>query len=113
MGSSVAPSTDALGLRLSEEIWQWVAAIPPGRVATYGQIARLCGFPRHARYVGSTLKKLPKGSTLPWFRVLRATGELAFARGGSDWKRQKALLEAEGVWVVGGKVSLKLYKWDT
>jgi methylated-DNA-protein-cysteine methyltransferase-like protein len=95
MGSSVAPSTDALGLRLSEEIWQWVAAIPPGRVATYGQIARLCG------------------STLPWFRVLRATGELAFALGGSDWKRQKALLEAEGVWVVGGKVSLKLYKWDT
>lgn len=105
-----SPTTTSLSLR--EEIWQWVAAIPPGRVATYGQIARLCGFPRHARYVGTTLKHLPKGTTLPWFRVLRGTGELAFAPGGAAWKRQKALLEAQGVLMRGMKVPLKSYQWD-
>jgi methylated-DNA-protein-cysteine methyltransferase-like protein len=98
-----------LGLR--EEIWQWVAAIPPGRVATYGQIARLAGHPRHARYVGTTLKNLPKGTALPWFRVLRGTGELAFPPGGAAWKRQKALLEEDGVLMREMKVALKQYGW--
>jgi methylated-DNA-protein-cysteine methyltransferase-like protein len=99
-----------LGLR--EEIWQWVAAIPPGHVATYGQIARLAGHPRHARYVGTTLKHLPNGTALPWFRVLRGTGELAFPPGGAAWKHQKALLEEDGVLMRGMKVSLKQYGWD-
>jgi len=60
---------------LKEIIWQVVAAIPYGKVATYGQVAKLCGFPRHARYVGMTLRDLPNGSTLPWHRVVNAKGE--------------------------------------
>lgn len=50
---------------LKEEIWQIVAAIPEGSVATYGQIAHLAGFPGYARLVGSTLKKLPHDTRLP------------------------------------------------
>lgn len=98
---------------LRELIWQVVAAIPRGRVASYGQIARLCGYPSHARYVGTTMKNLPRGSTLPWHRVLRSNGELAFPVGSAPYKRQRALLEKETVAFKNGKVPLKQYRWDT
>lgn len=97
---------------LKQSLWQLVAAIPPGRVATYGQLARLAGYPSHARFVGTTLRQLPKGTTLPWFRVLRSSGELAFPVGSTAWKRQKALLEAEAVMFSGMKVALARYQWD-
>jgi methylated-DNA-protein-cysteine methyltransferase related protein len=96
---------------LAETFWQWVAAIPPGKVASYGQIARLAGYPSHARYVGTTLRKLPKGSKLPWFRVLRSSGELAFPVGSAAWRQQKQRLEAEGVVVLGSKVRLAQFGW--
>lgn len=106
MGTKPADST------LRELIWQQVAAIPRGRVATYGQIARLCGYPSHARYVGTTMKDLPQGSKLPWFRVLRSSGELAFPVGSAPYKKQKELLEREKVIFKGYKVSLREYQWD-
>jgi methylated-DNA-protein-cysteine methyltransferase-like protein len=97
---------------LNEEIWQWVAAIPAGKVATYGQIARLAGYPNHARYVGTTMKNLPRGTSLPWFRVLRSNGELAFPVASAPWKRQKALLEDEGVVFSNFRVALRQFQWD-
>ena len=51
---------------LTQAVWQLVAQIPKGRIATYGQIARLAGYPSHARFVGRTLSNLPKGTKLPW-----------------------------------------------
>ena len=99
-------------LQLKETLWQLVAAIPPGRVASYGQLAALAGYPSHARYVGTTLNHLPRDSTLPWFRVLRSSGELAFTPGSRAWERQKALLEAEGVLFRGNKVPLAEYRWQ-
>ncbi len=72
----------------------------------------LAASPGHARYVGTTLKQLPQGSTLPWFRVLRSAGELAFASGAAAWKRQQGLLEAEGVQFKGLKVPLQQYQWQ-
>jgi methylated-DNA-protein-cysteine methyltransferase-like protein len=101
-----------LSSSLKEEIWQLVASIPPGRVATYGQLARLAGFPNHARYVGTTLRQLPKGTTLPWFRVLKSNGELAFPPGSPAWKRQKKRLEAEGILMKGMKVPLGVYQYE-
>ncbi len=98
--------------KLKESLWQLVAAIPPGQVATYGQLARLAGYPNHARYVGTTLNHLPKGTALCWFRVLRSSGELAFPPDSAQWKRQKGLLEAEGVIFKGMKVPLKQYQWQ-
>ncbi|MES2626501.1 MAG: MGMT family protein [Pseudomonadota bacterium] len=101
-----------LASSLKEEIWQLVASIPRGKVATYGQLARLAGFPNHARYVGTTLKQLPKGTTLPWFRVLKSNGELAFPAGSPAWKRQKKHLEAEGILMKQMKVPLTTYQYE-
>jgi methylated-DNA-protein-cysteine methyltransferase-like protein len=97
---------------LREKIWQIVAAIPRGRVASYGQIARLAGYPGHARYVGTTLRQLPKASTLPWHRVLRSNGELAFPVGSAPHKKQRSLLAGEGVLFKEQRVALRLFQWD-
>lgn len=97
---------------LQEEIWQWVAAVPPGKVASYGQIARLAGYPRHARYVGAILRQLPIDSSLPWFRILRSNGELAFPAGSKAWHRQKNQLADDGVLLINQRVQMRLYQWD-
>ena len=52
----------------------FVAAIPFGQVATYGQIAALAGYPRRPRQVGMVLKGLPEDTDLPWHRVVNALG---------------------------------------
>lgn len=96
---------------MKETIWQIVAAIPRGRVATYGQVARLAGYPSHARYVGAILKNLPAGSTLPWHRVVNGRGRLSFPPGSASWQRQKDRLEAEGVVFTGSGFSLKTFQW--
>lgn len=97
---------------IRETIWQIVASIPQGRVATYGQVARLAGYPSHARFVGTTLKKLPKGTRLPWFRVVNGKGQLSFSVNSQAWRRQKKLLEAEGILFIGDRFSLKTCQWD-
>ena len=84
-----------------------VAAIPRGRVATYGQIADLAGMPRHARLVGRTLSNLPKGSRLPWHRVVRSDGRIAFPEGSAGWTEQHARLRAEGVALVRGRAVVR------
>jgi methylated-DNA-protein-cysteine methyltransferase-like protein len=84
-------------LSLKEIIWQIVASIPKGKVATYGQIAKAAGYPGHARYVGSTLKNLPKDTKLPWHRVINSQGRISFPINSSAYNKQKSRLEAEGV----------------
>lgn len=91
-------------------VWQVVAMIPKGKVASYGQIARLIGFPRHSRYVGSTLRDLPKGSKLPWYRVVNA--QLRISQRGGGEQRQRRLLEREGVEFVGDRVA-RSQRWET
>ncbi|MBD3162880.1 MAG: hypothetical protein GF346_10755, partial [Candidatus Eisenbacteria bacterium] len=51
---------------LYRRIWETVNRIPPGRVATYGQIATLAGLPGQPRLVGYALHRLPEGSPVPW-----------------------------------------------
>ncbi len=96
-------------LALNELIWQVVAAIPYGKVLTYGQVAKLCGFPNHARYVGTTLKHLPKDTTLPWHRVINAKGEISFPENSEPYNLQYSLLKAEGVKFKNGRLSLAIY----
>lgn len=92
-----------------ERIWTVVAAIPSGRVATYGQVAELAGLPRGARAVGRVMARLPAGTRLPWHRVINATGRVSIP--GAGGARQKALLEAEGVAFVEGRVDLARVRW--
>lgn len=104
------PVTDQQSGR--ERIWQVVSAIPPGRVATYGQVARLAQLPGYARYVGTVMKNLPQGSRLPWFRVVNARGQLSFPAGSAAYKRQRSLLEAEGIIFRNQRFSLRRYQWQ-
>lgn len=92
-----------------QRIWQVVAAIPAGRVATYGQVAELAGLPGGARQVGRALSGLPAGTRLPWQRVVRASG--ASALPGEAAERQLARLRTEGVALAAGKVDLKRSRW--
>lgn len=87
-------------------IWQLVASIPKGKVSTYGQIAKLAGYPGHARYVGTTLRNLPKNTSLPWHRVINSKGEISFPKGSEAYKKQMSLLESEGINLNNGKLTL-------
>lgn len=93
-------------------IWTTVGAIPSGKVASYGQIAELAGFPRHARQVGRILRELPEGTKLPWHRVVRTNGEIAFPEGSVQREEQTARLRAEGIVVKGGRVAMRTFRWQ-
>ncbi|MFN8010936.1 MAG: MGMT family protein [Holophagaceae bacterium] len=90
-----------------------VARIPEGRLASYGQVAALAGFPRRPRQVGMVLKGLPQGTELPWHRVVNAQGHIP-ARG--RWwgaLEQAARLKAEGILVDSqGNLDLAAHRWD-
>lgn len=88
-----------------------IAAIPAGKVCTYGKIAELAGLPRHARLVGRVLKNLPPGSRIPWHRVINSQGRSSFPEGTDAWHKQLQRLEAEGVILRGGKFDLREYLW--
>jgi methylated-DNA-protein-cysteine methyltransferase-like protein len=93
-------------------IYEVVARIPHGKVATYGQVAALAGIPRHARQVGYALYDLPSGAGLPWHRVINARGEVS-PRSEPGWDGfQRQLLEAEGVEFRRGRIDLKRYRWE-
>ena len=97
---------------LRARIYEVVARIPRGRVATYGQVAALAGAPRHARQVGYALHDLPQGTTVPWHRVINARGEVS-PRSEPGWDGfQRQLLEAEDVEFRGGRVDLRRYRWE-
>lgn len=88
--------------KFDQAIWQTVSRIRPGRVMSYGQVARAAGFPRHARMVSKAMSRSTE--PLPWYRVIRSDFTLAFQVGGEAYKRQRSLLEKEGVRFVGHKV---------
>ena len=90
--------------------------IPAGKVATYGQIALLCGKPGNSRQVGYGLKMGLAGRDVPAYRVVNAAGILSGAAYFDTFDMQKMLLEAEGVRVAwtekGFRVNLKEYGWN-
>ena len=94
-------------------IWDVVLKIPRGRVATYGQVARLAGLPNHARLAGYALHALPPKSSVPWHRVVNAKGEVSPRRDGSEHDRlQRLMLEKEKVrFDRSGRIPLALYRW--
>jgi methylated-DNA-protein-cysteine methyltransferase related protein len=95
-----------------ERIYAVVRRIPRGRVATYGQIARLAGLGPHARQVGYALSALSPGTRLPWHRVINARGEISRrSRPGAELS-QRILLEREGIrFDARGRLRLAQVQW--
>lgn len=95
-----------------DKVYHMVEQIPKGKVATYGQIAILCGKPRAARAVGNALHENPFGGQVPCHRVVNSKGELSGAFAFGEENRQRTLLEAEGVlFLANGAVDLKRCIW--
>lgn len=88
-----------------ERILAAVRGIPRGQVAAYGEVARRAGLPGRARLAAKVLA----GNTdpqLPWHRVLRADGRIAFPAGSKGHREQSRRLKAEGVRVEKGRVRM-------
>ena len=98
----------------TNKVFNAVQGIPEGKVATYGQIAMMCGAPRACRAVGNALYRNPLFKVIPCHRVVNASGALAanFVFGGKDV--QKKLLQDEGVEVIEGyRIDLKKYQYQS
>ncbi len=80
-----------------EMIYAIVKRIPRGRVATYGQIAKLGNLSGQARQVGYALNALSPNTRVPWHRVINAKGEISTRNDPKCEHRQRRLLEQEGI----------------
>ena len=105
-----------------ETVWEIVLQIPPGMVSSYGQIASM--IPPDAdieparmrrlapRWVGTALRKTPRGKSIPWHRVINSRGEISFPAGSAQADEQRRLLEQEGVaFDRRGRVDLRRFAW--
>jgi methylated-DNA-protein-cysteine methyltransferase-like protein len=96
---------------INHRIWQVVASIPAGKVATYGEIARKAGLGRAARRVGYALRGLPPDSNIPWHRVVNAQGKISLPAGSITHQIQHDRLTHEGVsFGTKGKINLKQFQ---
>ena len=100
----------------SEQVWNLVRQVPHGKVVTYGQIAQMLPPPAGVlleeyktfgpRWVGEAMAACP--ADVPWQRVINSQGKISERAGA---KRQRQLLEEEGILFVKDKVDLKVYQW--
>ena len=92
-------------LSAADKILAAVRAIPRGKVAGYGEVAHRAGLPGRARLAARVLSENtdPK---LPWHRVLRSDGRIAFAQGSKGFREQSQRMRSEGVEVSNGRVRM-------
>jgi methylated-DNA-protein-cysteine methyltransferase related protein len=99
--------------KLYASIYAAIQQIPTGKVATYGQIASLAGYPGYARQVGYALHATPDEIEVPWHRVINAKGEISLGDRSIFGEIQRQMLNAEGVvFNDRGRVNLKKFQWD-
>ena len=105
-----------------EQVWEIVGEIPLGKVSSYGQIASMIPPDAErdaanmkslaARWVGTALRKTPHDRPIPWHRVINSQGKVSFPVGGAQARRQRQLLELEGVqFDHRGKVDFSIVGW--
>lgn len=94
-----------------ERVYKLVADIPKGKVATYGQIAKLAGSPGAARAVGSCMKNNKDTKKVPCHRVVASNGHLTGYSMGQGVSTKKTILKKEGVIIKGDKVDLFSSMW--
>lgn len=106
-----------------ETVWEIVLEIPAGRVSSYGQIASM--IPPDAdmeparmkrlapRWVGTALRKTPRGKSIPWHRVINSRGTISFPADSLQADEQRRRLEMEGVeFDSRGRVDLRRFNWE-
>lgn len=93
-------------------IFKVVNLIPEGKVASYGQVADLAGLPGRARLIGKALGHVPKDMQINWHRVLRANGQIAFAKGSEQAILQTGKLQRENVAVFNHRVKMSTFQWQ-
>jgi methylated-DNA-protein-cysteine methyltransferase-like protein len=95
------------------KIWDQAALIPPGQVASYGQIAKQAGLPRRgARMVARAVAAAPQEMQLPWHRILNAQGCVSIPKTSGRYEQQIELLQKEGVELNNGKLDMEKYRWS-
>ncbi|WP_414829132.1 MGMT family protein [Alteromonas sp. H39] len=92
-----------------EQICYVLKRVPKGSVVSYGQLADLAGLPGRARLAGRCLKETTH--VVPWHRVVRADGKLAFPAGSESFAAQQRLLISEDITVTRGRVHMQTYNW--
>lgn len=100
-----------------QQVWLQAREVPYGKVATYGQIAKLLAIPQglsdtdyrefSARWVGDAMADCPRD--VPWQRIVNAQGKVSKR---VEANKQRELLEKEGVVFHDDKLSLRNYQWD-
>lgn len=103
------PTPDSDKLTPQQRIEQIILSIPPGRVSSYGQVADLAGLPGRARLVARVLRVTER--ELPWFRVLRSSGQIAIDPDSPWFVEQIQRLRADGIVVSNARVDLRRYGW--
>lgn len=109
MASTPTSTTSATN---REAIYLALMSIPTGKVITYGQLAALAGLPGAARLAGTVLCGLPETTELPWHRVINAQGKISLPPDSATYKKQWQRLQAEGVEIKNGKISLRIYGYN-
>jgi methylated-DNA-protein-cysteine methyltransferase-like protein len=103
----------ALISEFSTKVIQLIRQIPPGKVATYGQIAKLAGKPQGSRGVAWILHSSSTVHQLPWHRVLNSQGRISFEIGTHNFRQQKKRLEKEGIELsTDGRLDLAKFQWQ-
>lgn len=98
---------------INHRIWQVVALIPSGKIATYGDVARQAGLPGAARRVGRALRALPGDTRIPWHRVIGAQGKISLPEDSTSHHTQRERLEAEGIFFrASGRLDMEKFRWQ-
>jgi methylated-DNA-protein-cysteine methyltransferase-like protein len=98
-------------ITFKEKVYTFAKKIPKGKVATYGQLARLAGSPRAARAVGLSMKLNPDQKVVPCHRVVASNGALTGYAFGNGISTKRSKLQKEGVYFINDKVDLKKSLW--
>lgn len=92
-------------------VYKICSAIPKGKVATYGQIAKLAGKPKASRAVGVFMKNNPDAPIVPCHRVVASDGSLTGYSGAGGIIQKKKMLIEEGVVFKNNKVDVAVSQW--
>lgn len=99
-------------MSLKDRVYEQTRKIPKGKVATYGQIAKLADSPKAARAIGLLMRTNPDAPRTPCHRVVASDGSLRGYSGVGGIKGKKKMLVSEGVMFKGDKVDLSRSLWN-